>query len=178
MAERYNQTISTDSANVGFGEPTPTYPFHFGDKTYFANGVVVSASVSAPESGALRYNSGELEAYDGSNWNKASETKDNGTVTQGTSNSTSVTLNNLSGVITMFGTVAAVTSEKFTLTNSTIDTTSIVLVTAEATTSADVACSVAIDSVASGSVDILITNHDGSNATSAAPKIHFYIINP
>jgi len=101
-----------------------------------------------------------------------------GTVTQVTSNATSVTLNAQSGKITMFDTIDAVTSEAFVFTNSSIAATSIVLLTVQASTVADVAPSVALVSVSAGSCEICVTNHDGSNATTAEPVIHFFVINP
>ena len=101
-----------------------------------------------------------------------------GTVPQGTSNGTGVTVNAQSGKITMYDTVAAVTSEAFVLTNSSIAATSIVLLTVQASTAADVAPSVALISVSAGECEICITNHDGVNATTAAPVIHFFVINP
>ena len=101
-----------------------------------------------------------------------------GTVAQATSNSTGVTINETNGVISMFAAVAAISSEEFTITNSEVSATSLIWLTVEGTTAAQVAPSVSVHTLSSGSFKICVTNHDGTNATSSALKIHFKIENP
>lgn len=98
---------------------------------------------------------------------------DKGTVTQITSKTTEVTLNKPAGVITTVAlTDAADTSFQFTLTNSTIATTSVVQLTA-VNSGAGVAV-VTVTSIAAGSAVIRVSNI-GTAAFNSLLKIHFTI---
>lgn len=118
-------------------------------------------------------NPSELLYFNGSSWVPYGLTI--GTVTQITSNSTAVTLNEEAGIITMFDAVAPITSETFTLNNSLIQPNSSIQLAVEGSTAADVAPSVSYNNKASGSVDIKVTNHDGTNPSEVL-KVHFRII--
>lgn len=101
-----------------------------------------------------------------------------GTVTQLVSNATGVTLNTTSGKITMFGTVGVGLTNSFTVTNSTVAATSLIMVTVEAVAAVTgIAPSISISAVGAGTFDITVTNLDAANATTAAPIIHFVVVN-
>jgi hypothetical protein len=97
-----------------------------------------------------------------------------GTVTQATSKSTGVTLNKLSGQITMNNASLAANGEKvFTLTNSFIEATDVVVVCLGSSVSAG-RYMVGVATVSAGSCQILITNL--SSVASEAPVINFAVI--
>ena len=94
-----------------------------------------------------------------------------GTVTQGTSKSTGVTLNTVSGQVVMNNAaLAAGTSVSFTLTNSAIAATDVVIpnISSAATTNS---YSITVDAVATGSCRIQLKN------TSASPLSEAVVIN-
>lgn len=100
-------------------------------------------------------------------------------VTQATSNATGVTLSATCGEITMFGTLALSTGAQFVLTNTRIGANSIILLSAESRSLVTfIPTLVSCISVAAGSCTINVYNSDGSNATAAAPIIHFAVLNP
>ena len=103
-----------------------------------------------------------------------------GTVTQGTSITTAVTLNTTSGVITMHATgIAADENIEFTVNNSTVQADSVILLTMQdenTTDNTQLVC--ATHTIAGGSFKITVANTDSAQASSAtASKIHFLIIN-
>ena len=103
-----------------------------------------------------------------------------GTVTQATNHTTGVTMNTTSGVIQLAAVaLAATTNAEFTVTNSTVQSDSVILVTMQDENTTDnkqLACS--IHTVADGSFIISIVNPHSATATSAtASKIHFLVIN-
>ena len=93
-----------------------------------------------------------------------------GTITQGTSNATTVVLNAEVGVITMFGVLNATTAATFTCTNNKVTASSIIMLTGEA----DKGLSVSVASRSAGTFNIVVYNPNAGN-TAAAPKIHFVI---
>ena len=104
-----------------------------------------------------------------------------GTVTQGTSITTSVTLNASSGIITLHATaIAADENIEFTVTNSHAKTTSVILLSMQDENTVDntqLVC--ASHTHGNGSFKITVANTDSAQASSAtASKIHFLIINP
>tara|TARA_R110002020_G_scaffold557_1_gene2807 strand:+ start:8276 stop:9709 length:1434 start_codon:yes stop_codon:yes gene_type:complete len=104
-----------------------------------------------------------------------------GTVTQATNHATGVTINATSGVITLAAVaLAATTNAEFVVTNSTVQTTSVILVTMQdenTVNNKQLAC--AIHTVADGAFTISIVNPHSATSTSAtASKIHFLVINP
>jgi hypothetical protein len=97
-----------------------------------------------------------------------------GTQTQATSRTTGVTLNKLSGTITMFSSaVAAAASSTFTLTNTFIAAGDIVIVTHNSATNA---CSWVCEAIAgAGSATIVVKNISAASITEATP-LKFIII--
>ena len=103
-----------------------------------------------------------------------------GTVTQATNHTTGVTINATSGVIQLAAVaLAATTNAEFTVTNSTVQADSVILVTMQDENTTDnkqLACS--IHTLAGGSFKISVVNPHSATATSAtASKIHFLVIN-
>jgi hypothetical protein len=103
-----------------------------------------------------------------------------GTVTQATDHTTGVTINATSGVITLAAVALAnATNAEFTVTNSTVQADSVILVTMQdenTTNNAQLSC--AIHTIAGGSFKISIHHADSVGATSTtASKIHFLVIN-
>jgi hypothetical protein len=98
-----------------------------------------------------------------------------GTVTQATSKSTGVTINKLSGAITMNNAALAAAAEVgFTVTNSKVAATDVVVVNiASGATAASYTCTV--DAVAAGSFKITVGNHS-AGSLSEAIVINFVVI--
>jgi len=97
-----------------------------------------------------------------------------GTVTQLTSITTGVTLNTPSGVITtVSSTIAAAGEATFTVNNSMVTASSVILLTAQYTGNGNAV--VTLDSVAAGSFGVTIAN-TGSAALNAVVKIHYMVI--
>lgn len=105
-----------------------------------------------------------------------------GAVTQATDHSTGVTVNATSGIITLAGVALNAAAEaEFTVTNSTVATTSLILLTVQcpaAASAVDNATLVAqISGVSNGSFNIRLSNPGAANTSTNAHKIHFLIIN-
>lgn len=99
-----------------------------------------------------------------------------GTVTQATSKSTGVTLNKISGVITMNNaSLAGSTAVSFTLTNSTISATDVVLVSVKSGVTTGGSYVVIVDAVANGSCRISVFNRTGGSLSEAI-VINFAVI--
>ena len=98
-----------------------------------------------------------------------------GTVTQATSKSTGVTLNTVSGQITMNGAALAAAAEvSFTLTNSTIAATDVVMVSIASGATAG-AYSIQCDATAAGSCRISVGNRS-TGSLSEAIVLNFVVI--
>lgn len=100
-----------------------------------------------------------------------------GTVTQATSRTTGVTLNKLSGQITLFAStsLAGHASNEFTLTNSYIDATDVVHVCfASGLTSAQYG--VTVTAVSAGSCKITVSNFSNSATPTDTPVLNFVVI--
>lgn len=103
-----------------------------------------------------------------------------GTVTQATNHTTGVTMNTTSGVIQLAAVaLAAATSAEFTVTNSTVQADSVILITMQDENTVENAqLSCAIHTVVLGSFKVSIFNAAATGATSTtASKIHFLVIN-
>lgn len=99
-----------------------------------------------------------------------------GTVTQAISKSTGVTLNKISGAITMNNaSLASSTAVSFTLTNSTISATDVVLVSVKSGVTTGGSYSVIVDAVANGSCRISVFNCT-AGSLSEAIVINFAVI--
>lgn len=102
---------------------------------------------------------------------------DNTTVTQITSNVTPVTINSASGRITTVALTTAANGEfQFTVNNSFVKTTSVILVTVSYTSASTGYPLASISSVANGSFSVDIKNVS-SSVLNAAATIHFLVIN-
>jgi hypothetical protein len=100
-----------------------------------------------------------------------------GTITQATSRTTGVTLNKLSGQITLFASTAISghASNEFTLTNSFIDATDVVHVCfASGLTGASYG--VTVTAVSAGSCKITVSNFSNSATPSDTPVLNFVVI--
>ena len=99
-----------------------------------------------------------------------------GTVTQATSKSTGVTLNKSAGQITMNGAaLAGATAVSFTLTNSTISTKDVIILTIGSGATAT-AYTAYVSSMAAGSAVITLRNLTASTSYSEAVVINYAII--
>lgn len=102
---------------------------------------------------------------------------DNTTVTQITSNVTPVTINSASGRITTVALTTASNGEfQFTVNNSFVKTTSVILVTVSYPTASTGYPLASISAVANGSFSVDIKNIS-SAVLNAAATIHFLVIN-
>ena len=115
------------------------------------------SSGAATVTGALQVNAGGIKTASASA-GLGYSTGAGGAVTQATSKSTGVTLNNVCGAITMNNaSLAAATSVGFTLTNSAIAAADAVIVTIKSGATAD-SYTVTVDAVAAGSCRISLRN--------------------
>lgn len=97
------------------------------------------------------------------------------TVTQATSRATGVTINALSGQITMDdASLAAAAEATFTVTNSKVDAEDVILLSLSTTATGTPA--VHVSDVSDGSFDITITNLHASTADTTADVINFAVI--
>ena len=103
-----------------------------------------------------------------------------GTVTQVTDHTTGVTINATSGVIQLAAVALnATTNAEFTVTNSTVQADSVILITVQDENTTDnVQLSAAVHTIAGGSFKITLVNpHSSGNTSATASKIHFLVIN-
>jgi hypothetical protein len=100
-----------------------------------------------------------------------------GTVTQLTSLTTGVTINTAQGKITMFSTLGATSSARFTVSNNRVQVTSVINVTVQAVGTTGFPTSIGIMAVGASTFDIIVYNPD-PGATTAAPIIHFSVLYP
>ena len=145
-------------------------------KTYTGSSPTAGLTVAA-EGQNVTVNTGNLVITDGE---KGIIHTGSGTVTQATNHTTGVEINATSGVITLAAVALANdTNAEFTVTNSTVQTDSVILVTMQdenTTNNAQLSC--AIHTITNGSFKISIMHSDATGATSAtASKIHFLVIN-
>ena len=94
-----------------------------------------------------------------------------GTVTQGTSRTTGVTLNKITGAITLFSEAGSQSYQTFTVTNSTVAATDVVIVSQKSGTDP---YQLNVTNVAAGSFKITAAAISGS--TTEAPVINFAVI--
>lgn len=96
-----------------------------------------------------------------------------GAVTQGTSRATGVTLNKVTGQVTLFAAAPSTTATTFTLTNSAIGATDVVVVSISGNNAANTYFSSA-HSVAAGSCKISVYSAAGTTSDSAV--VNFTVI--
>lgn len=94
-----------------------------------------------------------------------------GTVTQGTSRTTGVTLNKLTGAITLVSAAGSATAFTFTVTNSTVVATDTVVASVKSSTDT---YSVVVTAVAAGSFKLTVTDLTGT--TTEQPVINFAVL--
>ena len=103
-----------------------------------------------------------------------------GTITQATNHTTGVTINATSGVIQLAAAALnAATNAEFTVTNSTVQADSVIILTVQdENTTNNAQLTACTHTIAGGSFKISVFNPAATGATSAtASKIHFLIIN-
>tara|TARA_R110002012_G_scaffold134347_2_gene287605 strand:- start:252 stop:1661 length:1410 start_codon:yes stop_codon:yes gene_type:complete len=103
-----------------------------------------------------------------------------GTITQATDHTTGVTINATSGVIQLAAVaLSAATNAEFTVTNSTVQADSIILVTVQdENTTNNAQLTAATHTITGGSFKITLHNPAATGSTSTtASKIHFLVIN-
>ena len=103
-----------------------------------------------------------------------------GTVTQATDHTTGVTINATSGVIQLAAVALnATTNAEFTVTNSTVQADSVILITVQDENTTDnVQLAAAVHTIGAGSFKISLVNpHSSGNTSATASKIHFLVIN-
>lgn len=99
-----------------------------------------------------------------------------GAVTQATSRTTGVTINKVSGAITTDATSLAAAGEAaFTVTNSTVAATDVVVVALK-TDSATGTSFAYVSNIADGSFEITVTNLHATTADTSASVINFVVI--
>ena len=94
-----------------------------------------------------------------------------GTVTQGTSRTTGVTLNNPSGAITLFSAAGSTTAATFTVTNSTVAATDVIILNQKSGTDL---YDLMVTAVAAGSFNITFRTTGGT--TTETPVFNFAVI--
>jgi len=152
--------------------------------TGITHNVTSASSGITASSGNIVASSGNIVATDGNLVITAADHgiihTNSGTITQSTDHTTGVTINATSGVIQLAAVaLAATTNAEFTVTNSTVQADSVVLVTVQDENTTDnVQLSAAVHTIAGGSFKISLVNPHSSGDTSAtASKIHFLVIN-
>ena len=152
--------------------------------TASSGNIVASSGNIVASSGNITASSGNIVATDGNLVITAADHgiihTNSGTITQSTDHTTGVTINATSGVIQLAAVaLAATTNAEFTVTNSTVQADSVVLVTVQDENTTDnVQLSAAVHTIAGGSFKISLVNPHSSGDTSAtASKIHFLVIN-
>ena len=155
----------------------------------FINGSLVVSSFAVVDKGVtattgnLTAASGNVVATAGnvviSSADKGIIHSNRGSETQITSATTAVTLNATSGIITTFAaTLATNTEVEFTLTNSAIQSDSLILVSMnDMNTEAAAHLLVTTNTIANGSCIINLFNCGSETATATACQVHFLIIN-
>lgn len=103
-----------------------------------------------------------------------------GTVTQASNHTTAVTINATSGVIQLAAVALnAATNAEFTVTNSTVQADSVIILTVQdENTTNNAQLTACTHTIAGGSFKISVFNPAATGATSTtASKIHFLVIN-
>ena len=151
------------SANADFSGSTGTFKTPTGAVTLGNGAISITGAVTL--TATLTSNTSLLStgATQGIGYNTGA----GGAVVQATSKSTGVTLNNICGEITMnAAALAATTSVQFTLTNSAIAITDVVVVNLKSGNTAG-SYFVSVDAVAAGSCVISLRNYSGGSLSEA-----------
>lgn len=137
---------------------------------YIAGAAAAGTNVTLTRNYAMWVDAGEIRADGGIT------VADRGTVTQATSITTGVTLNNRSGAITTVSTTLAAGAEaEFVVTNSTVGANDVVIANLAATTSAGTPA-VVVSRVAAGSFTLQVQNLHATAALDNTLVINFVVI--
>jgi hypothetical protein len=160
---RSNATKPTALSNVlGYIQSALTSVFTWG-------GITAFPSITAKDGSFLEV----LPGATGVAWSGGTGT--GGTVTQATNRSTGVTLNKISGEITMnAASLAAGANVSFTVTNSSVAATDIIIANIKSFSTGQP--SVHVITVAAGSFTLMVRNNHASTADTTADKIAFRVI--
>ena len=181
--ELYNKNLTVETPKLQNPSISQGATVTDGGLTVTAGGMTVTAGGRIVTADGAEVTAGDIEVTDGDviigSATKGLVHSGTGTITQGTSGITGVTLNATSGVITTFAATLATNTEiEFTLTNSAIVATSVILVSMQdENTQAASALIVSTNTVGAGSVKIKQFNGGSGTASATANKIHFLIIN-
>jgi hypothetical protein len=158
-------TPSSANLRNAVTDETGTGALVFADTpTLVTPNIGAATGTSLAVTGAITSNGGKLGYQTGAG----------GTVTQLTSRTTGVTLNKLTGNITLFTTtLAANTAQTFTLTNSFIEASDMVLVTQIGGSMGRYLCAA---TPSAGSASITIRNNSATAIVSEAPVLKFMVI--
>jgi len=175
-ASQASQIFFSADAALTAVAPTLMVDLRKADKTF----TDVSASgLAVTTNGTIIFNEGRLTEFTGTNLLATATlgytTGSGGTITQATNKTTAVTLNKINGEIVMNGAALADdATAAFTLTNSTIAATDVVIVNVASVGTAG-AYQVTVGAVAAGSCSISVLNVSGG-ALSEAIKLNFAVI--
>jgi len=169
--------FSADTA-LTVGSPLPSLMVDLRETTETFTDVSASP-LPIVTNGSIRFNQDRLTEFTGTNVLATSTlgytTGSGGTVTQATNKTTAVTLNKINGEIVMNGAALADdATAAFTLTNSTIAATDVVIVNVASVGTAG-AYQVTVGAVAAGSCSISVLNVSGGSLSQAI-KLNFAVI--
>ena len=142
------------NGNVGIGAVPNASKLHVTGNTYISTTLSVGTSVLSSGAGGVGYSTGA-----------------GGAVTQLTSRTTGVTLNKTSGAITMFTAAGSTTAATFTVTNSTVAATDVIILNQKSGTNL---YNLKVTAVAAGSFNVTFFTTGGT--ASDAPVINFAVI--
>lgn len=140
--------------NVGIGALSSGSKLHVSGNTYISTTLSVGTSVLSSGAGGVGYSTGA-----------------GGAVTQLTSRTTGVTLNKTSGAITLFTAAGSTTAATFTVTNSTVAATDVIILNQKSGTNLYI---LAVTAVAAGSFNVTFYTTGGT--ASDAPVINYAVI--
>ena len=170
--------FSADTA-LTVGSPLPTLMVDLREVTETFTDVSASP-LPIVTNGSIRFNQDRLTEFTGTNVLATSTlgytTGSGGTVTQATNKTTAVTLNKINGEIVMNGAALADdATAAFTLTNSTIAATDVVIVNVASGVAVAGSYQVTVGAVAAGSCSISVLNVSGGSRTDTI-KLNFAVI--
>ena len=170
--------FSADTA-LTVGSPLPTLMVDLREVTETFTDVSASP-LPIVTNGSIRFNQDRLTEFTGTNVLATSTlgytTGSGGTVTQATNKTTAVTLNKINGEIVMnAAALADDATAAFTLTNSTIAATDVVIVNVASGVAVAGSYQVTVGAVAAGSCSISVLNVSGGSRTDTI-KLNFAVI--
>ena len=176
-ASQASQIFFSADAALTAVAPTLMVDLRKADKTF----TDVSASgLAVTTNGTIIFNEGRLTEFTGTNLLATATlgytAGSGGTITQATNKTTAVTLNKINGEIVMNGAALADdATAAFTLTNSTIAATDVVIVNVASGVAVAGSYQVTVGAVAAGSCSISVLNVSGGSRTDTI-KLNFAVI--